>query len=164
MTIIDDMFSGISKEFEKVQTKSQEIMQGYNLSNQIKDLERKRNAKLLEIGRLVCDKYLRNAELSEDSLKDKTNEVSGYEHEISLLQAEVDQLKTTNDPSTPASQRADAKAGYTPTPGFECPRCHAPAAKDKKFCPLCGESLKASDAKSDGAIDVEPNGGDKDKN
>ena len=70
MTIIDDMLTGISKEFEKVQNKSQEIMQGYNLANQIKDLERKRNAKLLEIGRLVCDKIVKSTEVSEDALKD----------------------------------------------------------------------------------------------
>ncbi|HEY9718548.1 MAG TPA: hypothetical protein V6C69_13840, partial [Trichormus sp.] len=79
MTIIDDLMNGIGKEFEKVQNKSQEIMQSYNLQNQIKDIERKRNAKLLEIGRSVCDKYLRNQDVSEDELKDKANEVAGYE-------------------------------------------------------------------------------------
>jgi hypothetical protein len=162
MTIIDDLLKGISKEVEKVQSKSQEIMQSYNLSNQIKEIERNRNAKLLEVGRLVCDKFLRNAEVSDDKLKELANEVSGYEHEISLLQAEVDQAKAANDPTTPASQRADAKAGYTPTPGFECPKCHAPAAKDKKFCPLCGEGLNATaSSKDDDIVDVEPNGSDK---
>ena len=165
MTIIDDMLTGISKEFEKVQNKSQEIMQGYNLANQIKDLERKRNAKLLEIGRLVCDKIVKSTEVSEDALKDKANEVSGYDHEISLLQTEVDQLKTANDAAASASQRADSKAGYSPTPGFECPRCHAPAAKDKKFCPLCGESLKASSSEaSDDSSESPSNGSDESKN
>jgi hypothetical protein len=160
MTIIDDLMNGIGKEFEKVQNKSQEIMQSYNLQNQIKDIERKRNSKLLEIGRLVCDKYLRSAEISEDQLKDKANEVAGYEHEMSLLQQEIETSKTAQDPNAAASTRADAKAGYTATPGFECPRCHAPANREKAFCPLCGESLKSS--KSDDVVDVEPsNGSDK---
>lgn len=160
MTMIDDLLGGIGKEFEKVQTKSQEIMQSYNLQTQVKDVERKRTAKLLEIGRLVCDKYLRNADVGEDVLKDKANEVAGYEHEINLMQSEIDSMKTTSDPNTPASQRAEAKAGYSPTPGFECPKCHAPANKEKSFCPLCGSALKSSNgdssASSDDIVDVEP--------
>lgn len=154
MTMIDDLFQGIGKEIEKVQNKSQEIMQGYNLSNQIKDLERKKNAKLLEIGRLICDKYLRSIDVSEDVLKDKTNEVAGFEHEMTLLQNELDQVKTGGDPTASASQKSEAKAGYSTSPGFECPRCHAPASKEKRFCPLCGENLKG--ANGDDIVDVEP--------
>jgi len=157
MTIIDDLMNGIGKEFEKVQNKSQEIMQSYNLQNQVKDIERKRNSKLLEIGRMVCDKYLRNQEVTEDQLKDKANEVAGYEHEMTLLQQEIEVSKAAHDPNAAASTRADTKAGYTATPGFECPRCHAPANKEKAFCPLCGESLKSG--KSDDVVDVEPSNG-----
>ncbi len=90
MTIFNDLVNGIGKEFEKVQSKSQEIMQSYNLTTQIKDLERKRNVKLIEIGRLVCDKYTKSADVSEDVLKDEANEVAGYDHEMMLLQSEVD--------------------------------------------------------------------------
>lgn len=156
MTIIDDLLTGINKEFSKIQNKTEDALKGYNLSNQIKDIERKKTAKLIEIGKLVCDKYSRNSNVTEDELKDKANEIAGYDHEISLLQSELDTMKTQNDPNTSASQRAEAKAGYTPTPGYECPRCHAPANKEKAFCPLCGENLKCSD---DDIVDVEPNGG-----
>jgi hypothetical protein len=155
MTIFDDLVQGITKEVSKVQTRSQEMLQSYNLVNQVKDLERKRTAKLLEIGRLVCDKYQRTAEVPDDLLKDKTNEIAGYEHEIGLLQAEIDSLKTTLDPNAPNSSRTDAKAGYTPTPGYECPRCQAPANRDKSFCAVCGEALKHSNG--DDVVDVEPN-------
>jgi hypothetical protein len=155
--MIDDVLNGIGKEFEKVQNKSQEIMQNYNLQTQVKDVERKRTAKLLEIGRLVCDKYLRNADVSEDVLKDKANEVAGYEHEINLMQAEIDSMKTSTDPNASPSARAEAKAGYSTSPGFECPSCHAPASREKSFCPLCGGSLKGSNgSSSDDIIDVEP--------
>ncbi|MBI2809359.1 MAG: hypothetical protein HYX67_00810, partial [Candidatus Melainabacteria bacterium] len=124
MTIFDDLVQGITKEVSKVQTRSQEMLQSYNLVNQVKDLERKRTAKLLEIGRLVCDKYQRTADVPDDLLKDKTNEIAGYEHEIGLLQAEIDSLKAAAaDPNAPSSARSESKAGYTPTPGFECPRC-----------------------------------------
>jgi len=161
MTIIDDFLSGIGKEVTKVQQRSQEMLQGYNVQNQIKDLERKRTAKLLEIGRLVYDKYNRNQDVSDDELKDKSNEVAGYEHEIGILQAELDSLKMANNPDASQQQRAEAKAGYTATPGFTCPSCHAPASRDKSFCPSCGESLRPSSKSSDDDIvDVEPNGKD----
>src|ERR1700737_1794989 len=104
MTIFDDLVQGVTKEVSKVQARSQEMLQSYNLANQVKDLERKRTAKLLEIGRLVCDKYQRTSDVPEDLLKDKTNEIAGYEHEIGLLQAEIDSLKSTTDPNSPHSQ------------------------------------------------------------
>jgi hypothetical protein len=159
MGFIDDIVNGVTKEVEKVQVRSQEMLQGYNLQTQIRDLERKRTAKLLEIGHLNVDKYHNHKDVSEDSIKDKVAEVAGYDHEISLLQAEVDAIKAANDPSAPASQKAETKAGFKPTPGFECPSCHAPASRDKAFCPICGASLKdAKAAASDGTdvIDVEP--------
>ena len=152
MTIIDDLMQGISKEVSKVQTRSQELLQGYNLQAQIKDLERKRTAKLLEIGRLVYDKYHADKEVAEDVLKDKTNEVAGYDSEIAILQSELDGLKVQTDPDTPQAKKSEAKAGYHASPGFECPSCHAPASKDKSFCPHCGEKLK----KDDDVVDVEP--------
>ncbi len=159
MTIFDDFVQGITKEVTKVQSRSQEMMQSYNVTNQIKDLERKRTAKLIEIGRLVCDKHQRSAIVDEDALKDKTNEIAGYEHEIGLLQAELDSLKAAVDPSTPTSAKAAAGAGYTPTPGFECSRCHAPANRDKTFCASCGEPLKrgSSSSSDDDVVDVDPN-------
>jgi|LakMenEpi03Aug12_release.lakeMendotaPanAssembly.Ray.scaffolds.fasta_scaffold263466_2 hypothetical protein len=154
MTIFDDLVQGITKEVSKVQTRSQEMLQSYNLVNQVKDLERKRTAKLLEIGRLVCDKYQRSADVPDDLLKDKTNEIAGYEHEIGLLQAEIDSLKAAAaDPDAPSSKRTESKAGYTPTPGFECPRCSAPANREKSFCAVCGEALR----QGDDTVDVEPN-------
>ena len=165
MTIFDDLIQGVGREVTKVQARSQEMLQTYNLQNQIKDLERKRTAKLLELGRLVCDKYVREAHIDDDVFRDKANEVVAFEHEIGILQTEIDQVKLASDPNAPASAKAEAKAGFTPTPGYHCPRCQAPASKEKSFCPVCGESLKkGSSAPSSGSskgddetIDVEPN-------
>jgi len=157
MGLIDDFVTNISKEVGKVQARSQEMMQTYNLSGQIRELERKKTAKLIEIGRSIFDKYHNNKQVSEETLKDKVNEIGGYDHEIALLQTELDSLRAANDPETPASQRADVKAGFNPTPGFECPTCHAPASKDKAFCPICGNSLKK--AEEPDVVDVETNGG-----
>ncbi len=131
MTFLDDMIQGVGREVTKVQARSQEMLQVYNLQNQIKDLERKRTAKLLELGRLVCDKYVRDEETSEDVFKDKANEVVAFEHEIGILQAEIDGMKLANDPNAPASAKASAKAGFNPTPGYTCPRCQAPASREK---------------------------------
>lgn len=155
--IIDDLLQNITKEVGKVQARSQEMLQSYNLNGQVRELERKKTAKLLEIGRLICDKYQKDLNVSEDLLKDKVNEITGYEQEIVVLQSELDSMKMQHDPNVSSTQKAEAKAGYTPTPGYECPRCHAPANKEKSFCPLCGETLKRGSEEE--IVDVEPNGG-----
>lgn len=154
MGLIDDFVQGVSKEVSKVQTRGQEMMQSFNLQTQLRELERKKTAKLLEIGRLICDRYTRDTEVPEDELKDKANEVAGYENEMQILQTELDSMKTVHDPDVPASKKSETKAGYNPTPGFECPSCHAPASKDKTFCPSCGEKLKKP--ADDDVVDVEP--------
>ncbi len=144
MGLIDDFVQGVNREISRVQSRGQEMMQSYQLSSQIRVLEGKKSATLIEIGRLVFEKYQRAVEVSEDRLIEKAKEITGYEQEITVLQAELDQLKAQYDPDRPASQRAEAKAGYTATPGFVCPHCQAPAAADKSFCPACGGSLKES--------------------
>ncbi len=152
MSLIDDLMQGISKEVSKVQVRSQEMLRSYNLSQEIRELERKKTAKFIEIGHLIYDKFERNASIADELLKEHVREIASLETDIAHLQTELDSLKVQSDPDTPASQRADAKAGFNPTPGFECPSCHAPASRDKSFCPICGHSLKSSDD----VIDVDP--------
>ena len=143
MSINDNVLNTVAKEVGKVQERSQEMMQGFNLSNQIRELERKKNAKLMEIGRAIYDKHEHGKEVSEDHLKDMVAEASAFDHEIAVLQSELDQIKVKNDPDATPSQKAEAKAGYTSSPGFVCPNCGAPANREKSFCPACGGSLKA---------------------
>lgn len=155
MSIIDDMVNGISKEVNKVQERGQEMFQSFNLSSQIRDLERKKSSKLVELGRLIVDKHHLKKEVSDDTIQERVNEVVGYEDQINILKAELETIKAANDPNTPQSQRSETKAGFKPTPGYECPRCHAPASRDKKFCPACGETLGGSAKADDGPVDVE---------
>lgn len=157
MGLIDDLVQGVSKEVEKVQARSQEMLTAYNLTTQIREIERKKSAKLIEIGQLICDKYQRNIAVVESVLKDKVGEVTNLEHEASILQNELDSMRMVNDPNTPNSKRSETKAGFTPTPGFDCPHCQAPASRDKAFCPTCGESLKKPETGEE-IVDVEPNG------
>src|ERR1700692_3050383 len=101
MSLFDDLVSGISKEVGKVQARSQEMLDTFNLNQQLRDLERRKTTKLLELGRLVCDKYQRNMDVSEDKLKEKVQEVVGLEQQITLLQGEIDNVKAEHDPNTP---------------------------------------------------------------
>ena len=59
MGLFDDVVQGIQSEFVKVQNRGQEMMQTYQLNNQIRALEGKKTAALIEIGRLVFEKYQR---------------------------------------------------------------------------------------------------------
>jgi prefoldin subunit 5 len=142
MGLFDDVVQGINREITKVQSRGQEMMQTYQLNSQIRSLEGKKTATLIDIGRLVFEKYQRAAEVSEETLIEKAKEITGYDHEIAELQTQRDQMQAQYDPSRSASERAEAKAGYKTTPGFVCPHCQAPASRDKAFCPSCGGSLK----------------------
>jgi len=63
------------------------------------------------------------------------------------------------DTEVPTSKKSEKGAGFNASPGYECPNCHAPAARDKAFCPSCGESMKkATSSADDDVVDVEPNG------
>lgn len=157
MNIFNDVVEGISKEVSKVQERSQEMLQGFNINSQIKDLERKKGKKLKELGELVFNKFHKDEDVSEDAIKEKVSEVVGFQDQINVLQAELDAADIQRDPNASQSSKSAAKAGYTPTPGFECPACGTPVSRDKKFCPACGYNLKGDDdkVKDSEPIDVE---------
>jgi hypothetical protein len=155
VSIIDNVLNSVAKEVSKVQSRSQEMMQGFSLQNQVNELERKKNAKFMEIGRLIYDKHHNNKEVSDETIDERCSEVTALSHEISVLQAEIDQIKVKNDPDATPSQKSEAKAGFKTSPDYHCPSCNAPASREKPFCPACGESLKGSKHDSD-PVDVEP--------
>lgn len=150
MGLFDDVLSGISKEIGRVQTRSQEMMRAYTLNSQIRSLERKRTATLIEIGRHIFEKYQRNIQITEEDLHKKTLEIVEIEREIDTLRAELDQLQMQADPNVSTSDKAAAKAGCNPTPGETCPHCEAPVNVNKAFCPSCGGNIEHS-SKSNGA-------------
>ena len=142
MSIFNDVVENISKEVSKVQERSQEMLHGFNLNSQIKDLERKKTQKLSELGELIFDRYHHEKEVSEDDIKEKVAEVAGYQDQISVLEAELEAANISRDPNASRAKKAAHKAGYRTTPGFVCGTCGTPASKDKKFCPACGSQLK----------------------
>jgi len=156
VSIIDNVLNSVAKEVSKVQSRSQEMMQGFSLQNQINELERKKNAKFMEIGRMIYGKHHDDKEVSEEVIKERCSEVTALSHEISVLQAELDQIKVKNDPDATPTQKAEAKAGFRTSPDYNCPSCHAPASREKPFCPACGESLKGNKGSGTDPVDVEP--------
>lgn len=141
MSILSDVVDNISKEVSKVQERSQEMLQGFNINTQVRELERKKTKVLAELGELVVDKHHREKDISEEAIKEKVAEVVGYEDQINILKEELDSVNVQRDPNASRAKKEAAKAGYKSTPGFKCPDCGTPASKEKKFCPACGGSL-----------------------
>lgn len=155
MSIFNDVVDNISKEVSKVQERSQEMLQGFNINTQIRELERKKTKVLAELGELIVDKHHHEKEISEDAVKEKVAEVVGYEDQIDILKAELEASNVQKDPNASRSKKEAAKAGYKSTPGFKCPDCGTPASREKKFCPACGGQLKEEEERDSGPLDVE---------
>jgi hypothetical protein len=141
MGILDEFANSINREINKVQSRSQEMFQGLALTSQIRTLERRKAALFVEVGHLAFDKYQKGAEISEEAFRSKTREIADCNHEIEVLQAELQAIQAQYSPDASASTRSEAKAGFRPTPGAQCPHCQAPADLSKSFCPSCGGSL-----------------------
>lgn len=156
MGLFEDVVKNVQTTVSKLQNTSQEVVQTVSINSRINSLEAKKTASFTNIGRLVYDRYAKGDEVSDDLLKEKVKEIEEIQKEIDILKADLAGMKAQHDPDIPRSAKADSKAGYTPTPGFECPQCHAPAARDKHFCVYCGCSLgepteKKSEKSSNGS-------------
>lgn len=151
MGLLDEVVKGVNSGIKqvgdglnKIQNKSQEMMQSVSLQNRITSLEAKKSVALTNLGKLVYDKFEKGDEVGDDVLKRKTTEIAEIEKEIELIKEEISTLKAANDPDTPQASKAESMAGYSRTPGFTCPHCDAPANSDKLFCAFCGGELKGA--------------------
>lgn len=97
MGIWDQVVDGVGRELTKIQSRSQEMLQVHNLKMQIRTLEGRCTSLLIEIGRMVFDKYQRNVNVSEDALKAKTEELSSLEHDITALRSEIDAVRSSQE-------------------------------------------------------------------
>lgn len=167
MGLFDEVVKGVNtgikqvgEGINKIQNKSQEMMQSVSLQNRVTSLEAKKSVALTNLGKLIYDKYEKGDEVGDDVIKRKTTEIAEVEKEIELVKEELASLKEMNDPETPMSNKSENMAGYSRTPGFTCPHCDAPANNDKLFCAFCGGELKAPKAKSNGASESAENKAD----
>ena len=110
VSLIDNVFNSVAREVNKVQTRSQDLMQTMSLQNQINELERRKTMRLAEIGKVVFDEKHNHAPAREDEVKRLCDEVASLEAEMAVLQAEIDKVKAKNDPDATPSQKAEASA------------------------------------------------------
>lgn len=153
MGFIDDVVKGLNTGIKqvgdtinKVQEKSQEMMQNASKESRVTSLEAKRAVAFENLGKLVYDKYEKGDEVGDDVFKRKTTEIAEIEKEIELVKAEVAAFHAEHDPDMAQRSKAESKAGYKRTPGFECPHCHEPANQEKLFCAFCGGELSSASA------------------
>lgn len=151
MGFIDDMgktlnegFNKVSDGISKIQNRGQEMMQSVGLNSRLTSLEAKKSVALTNIGKLIYDRYERGDEVGEDVLRRKVQEVVEIEREIDIVKAELNTIKAQHDPDICASEKSEHVAGYSRTPGFECPHCHEPANQEKIYCAFCGGSLSSA--------------------
>ncbi len=156
MALIEEIFQGITKEVNQVKNRSQEMLQSFTITNQIKDLERKRTTIYIEIGRMVFAKLNKNDKINEDELMLKVKDINKLDDEIGLLNDELSTLKAQFDPNASARQKAQAKAGYRTTPGSKCYSCHSEISTDKSFCPVCGAKVNNEENCSPEANEEKP--------
>ncbi|MBX9569106.1 MAG: hypothetical protein K2X77_09440 [Candidatus Obscuribacterales bacterium] len=171
MGFLDDVVKGVNSGMKqvgdglnKIQNKSQEMMQSVSLQNRITSLEAKKSVALTNLGKLIYDKYEKGDEVGDDVIKRKTTEIAEVEKEIELVKEELATIKTNNDPDTPQATKSENMAGYSRTPGFTCPHCEAPANQEKLFCAFCGGELKAPKPSSSGGSSSSSSNGESGEN
>jgi len=99
---IDDLIQGIGKELTNiqaaVQTRTQKMLKAYNLGQELRELEQQKTDQLVSIGRLICDKYERQINVSDESLQEQCKEISSLDKDIVHLQKQLDSLKMQSNP------------------------------------------------------------------
>ena len=163
MGLLDDVVKGVNSGIKqvgdglnKIQNKSQEMMQSVSLQNRLTSLEAKKSVALTNLGKLVYDKYEKGDEVGDDVIKRKTTEIAEVEKEIELVKEELSTIKVSNDPDTPQATKSENMAGYARTPGFTCPHCEAPANQEKLFCAFCGGELRSPKSSNGGGSTPNP--------
>ncbi|MBY0358006.1 MAG: hypothetical protein K2W82_08395 [Candidatus Obscuribacterales bacterium] len=153
MSFLDDVAKNVNEGLKqvndginKIQSKSQEMMQTVTLQNRINSLAAKKSIALADLGRLIYDKYAKNDEVGEDLLKRRVDEIVDMEKEIESIKAELGVIKAQYDPDLPRSEKSEAMAGYSKASGCVCPHCKAPANQEKQYCAFCGGNLKETEA------------------
>jgi chromosome segregation ATPase len=99
--ILDQVVDGIGRELTKIQSRSEEMLHIHNLKSQIRTLEGRCTALLIEIGRMVFDKYQRNVNVGDEAFISKTQELSSLEHDITSLRSEIDAMRGNTGEESP---------------------------------------------------------------
>jgi len=93
MGLIDELMQSLSKDVDKIKVRAQTMLDAYNLSHEIKELQSQKTDRLLSIGKFIYDKYQQQTSPTEEPLQQHCTDIAALEKDIRHLQNRLDDLK-----------------------------------------------------------------------
>lgn len=118
----EDLGKRIGETAENMTAMAGDAIEIQRLKSQVRNLARGNAVDLMELGRMIYDRYKAGEEVEEnakafcDAIKDREASMDEYEKKIAKIKG-----------------------------AFECPNCGKMVSKDMAYCPYCGEKAKRSD-------------------
>lgn len=93
MGLFDDVVQGLGKEITNIKTRSQKMLDCYNLGQEIAELKQQKINQLASIGKLIYDNYQQQINIGEESITQTCKAIAVLEQDIAHLQKQLDDLK-----------------------------------------------------------------------
>ena len=126
----EDLGKKISETAEAVSKKTEEVVEIQKLKNQVRGLERSNERDLMDLGKMVYDKFS-EGEVIAPEFSEVCDEIQSREEEITACTKKIADLKGT----------------------ALCDKCKYPLEQDMAFCPKCGHKVEREEC--DDCVDAE---------
>ncbi|NIP38540.1 MAG: hypothetical protein GWO07_06595 [Candidatus Dadabacteria bacterium] len=136
--ILDKFKAGLNRGLRIVNVRSKEAYDVLKTKNSIQGKNRHKRKLVEELGNAVFRTYKHKGNISEDSIKNKCEDILNLESQIDDLEVEIQNIH-----ENALKELGKLKAITKPANSAKC-ECGAEVSEDTDKCPECGKELNKS--------------------